>query len=231
MSIQSPCFPVVNGNLRLAIASFPSSTLRSGQRISGNGAWIPKRGRVYVKSEANTDEETSSSSSESTTSGNASIFSSVLCPLLKLFSVSSPFKLSAHQSVSFSVLTIRSLFFSLDCCFQGGDPSQQRNHALEVTPTTLFMYQNVCLRSKIEFTGSVKPFWLWFTRNHRVFLNLLSGPVLIWLWTVFVSNDLHEKKLFFLMVGMYSGRYFFFSIYCKTSMGISSIIHEYRCFF
>ncbi|KAF3541663.1 hypothetical protein F2Q69_00022533 [Brassica cretica] len=31
----------------------------------------------------------------------------------------------------------------------GGDPSQQRNHALEVTPTTLFMYQNVCLRSKI----------------------------------------------------------------------------------
>ncbi|WZY77767.1 hypothetical protein YC2023_024151 [Brassica napus] len=117
MSIQSPCFPVVNGNLRLAIASFPSSTLRSCQRISGNGAWIPKRGRVYVKSEANTDEETSSSSSESTTSGNASIFSSVLCPLLKLFS--------------------------------GGDPSQQRNHALEVTPSTLFMYQNVCLRSKI----------------------------------------------------------------------------------
>ncbi|CAN7124131.1 unnamed protein product [Brassica rapa subsp. narinosa] len=105
MSIQSPCFPVVNGNLRLAIASFPSSTLRSGQRISGNGAWIPKRGRVYVKSEANTDEETSSSSSESTTSGNASIFSSVLCPLLKLFS--------------------------------GGDPSQQRNHALEVATSSL----------------------------------------------------------------------------------------------
>ncbi|RID75691.1 hypothetical protein BRARA_B02725 [Brassica rapa] len=105
MSIQSPCFPVVNGNLRLPIASFPSSTLRSGQRISGNGAWIHKRGRVCVKSEANTDEETSSSSSESTTSGNASSFLSVLCPLLKLFS--------------------------------GGDPSQQRNHALEVATSSL----------------------------------------------------------------------------------------------
>ena len=53
-----------------------------------------------MKSEANSEEETSSSSSESTTSGNASSFLSVLCPLLKLFSVNSPFKLSAHQSVS-----------------------------------------------------------------------------------------------------------------------------------
>ncbi|KAG2282686.1 hypothetical protein Bca52824_053906 [Brassica carinata] len=84
MSIQSPCFPVVNGNLRLPIASFPSSTLRSGQ------------GRIYVKSEANSEEETSSSSSESTTSGNASSFLSVLCPLLKLFSGGDPSQQSNH---------------------------------------------------------------------------------------------------------------------------------------
>ncbi|WZZ34998.1 hypothetical protein YC2023_018399 [Brassica napus] len=62
----------------------------------GNGAWIHKRGRIYVKSEANSEEETSSSSSESTTSGNASSFLSVLCPLLKLFSGGDPSQQSNH---------------------------------------------------------------------------------------------------------------------------------------
>ncbi|KAF8087503.1 hypothetical protein N665_0583s0012 [Sinapis alba] len=105
MSSPSFCFPLANGNLRHPIASFPASTFRSG-RISGNGAWIRERGRIYVKSsnsEAKTEEETSST--ESTTSGNASSFLSVLCPLLKLFS--------------------------------GGDPSRQRNHALEVATSSL----------------------------------------------------------------------------------------------
>uniref|UniRef100_A0A0D3ATA6 GST N-terminal domain-containing protein n=2 Tax=Brassica oleracea var. oleracea TaxID=109376 RepID=A0A0D3ATA6_BRAOL len=118
MSIQSPCFPVVNGNLRLPIASFSSSTLPSGQRLSGNGAWIHKRGRIYVKSEANSEEETSSSSSESTTSGNASSFLSVLCPLLKLFS--------------------------------GGDPSQQRNHALEVATSSLASIARLLWGSRVS---------------------------------------------------------------------------------
>ncbi|CDY67206.1 BnaCnng53930D, partial [Brassica napus] len=55
-----------------------------------NGAWIHKRGRIYVKSEANSEEETS------TTSGNASSFLSVLCPLLKLFSGGDPSQQSNH---------------------------------------------------------------------------------------------------------------------------------------
>ncbi|CAH8282608.1 unnamed protein product [Eruca vesicaria subsp. sativa] len=101
MSIPTPCFPMADSNLRRPIASFPASTFRP-DRISGNGTWIRERGRINVKSEAKTDE---SSSSESTTSGSASSFLSVLCPLLKLFS--------------------------------GGDPSQQRNHALEVATSSL----------------------------------------------------------------------------------------------
>lgn len=113
MSILSSCFPVANGNLCRPIASFPASTFRPGrfpeERISGNGAWIRERGRIiYVKSsnsKAKADEEETSSSESTKSSGNASTFLSLLCPLLKLFS--------------------------------GGDPSQQRNHALEVATSSL----------------------------------------------------------------------------------------------
>lgn len=90
MSIPSSCFPVAYANLGRPTASFLARTFRPGrfpeQRISGNGAWIRERGRVYVKSEAKADEE-ETSSSESTTSGS---FLSLLCPLLKLFSVRKP---------------------------------------------------------------------------------------------------------------------------------------------
>lgn len=103
--LPSSCFPVAYANLGRPTASFPARTFRPGrfpeQRISGNGAWIRERGRVYVKSESKADEE-ETSSSESTRSGS---FLSLLCPLLKLFS--------------------------------GGDPSQQRNHALEVATSSL----------------------------------------------------------------------------------------------
>lgn len=119
--LPSSCFPVAYANLGRPTASFPARTFRPGrfpeQRISGNGAWIRERGRVYVKSESKADEE-ETSSSESTTSGS---FLSLLCPLLKLFSVRNPSLSSLSPFLGLSSF-VSLILISLDCLFPGRWP-------------------------------------------------------------------------------------------------------------
>ncbi|XP_010455391.1 PREDICTED: uncharacterized protein LOC104736994 isoform X1 [Camelina sativa] len=99
---------------------FPSSTFlshrpqRFSKRISRNGKWVCQRRRLYVKSEAKTDEA-------STTSSKSSSFLSFLCPLLKVFS--------------------------------GGDPSQQRNHVLEVATSSLASVARLPWGSRVSSGG------------------------------------------------------------------------------
>lgn len=104
MAIPSSCCSVANSTLCHPIASFPASMFHSqshrfSKRVSGNGNWVRERRRLSVKSsnsEAKTDEATQKSTSStednpfgtSAASGNSSSFLSLLCPLLKLFSVS-----------------------------------------------------------------------------------------------------------------------------------------------
>ncbi|XP_010437719.1 PREDICTED: uncharacterized protein LOC104721434 [Camelina sativa] len=110
---------VANSTLCFPIASFPSSTFhahRFTKRISRKGTWVCERGRLYVKSEAKTDEA-------STTSSKSSSFLSFLCPLLKVFS--------------------------------GGDPSQQRNHALEVATSSLASVARLPWGSRVSSGGII----------------------------------------------------------------------------
>ncbi|CAA7060049.1 unnamed protein product, partial [Microthlaspi erraticum] len=101
-----------NSALCHPIASIPASTFRShgfSKRISGNGHWVRERRRLSVKSsnsESKTDEATPKRTSASE---NATVSSDT----------------SGNSSSFLSVLC------PLLKLFSGGDPSGQRNHALE----------------------------------------------------------------------------------------------------
>jgi hypothetical protein len=96
-------FPAKVNNFPFPSTSAPVSTLNFSpfsKRLLGNGIWVSQRNKFHAKSadtEPNTSEPSTQSSqgnvTVSSSGGNSSTsFLSLLCPLLKLFSVSTQLK-------------------------------------------------------------------------------------------------------------------------------------------
>ncbi|XP_010538905.1 PREDICTED: uncharacterized protein LOC104813086 isoform X2 [Tarenaya hassleriana] len=118
MPIQPPSF-AANDTLCHPIASFPAATVhlhRFPRRFSGNVNWVRERRRIFLKA----------SDSEAKTDGAAQ--------------KSSSFTENAAISSSESSANASSSFLSFLCpllkLFSGGDPSQNRNYALEVATSS-----------------------------------------------------------------------------------------------
>ncbi|CAN8246703.1 unnamed protein product [Cochlearia groenlandica] len=109
MAIMFSSSSVANTNLYHPISSLPSH--RFSKRVSGNVTWVRERRRLYAKSsksETKTDESTQNKISSSGENTTSGNTSSFLSFLCPLLKV-----------------------------FSGGDPSLQRNHALEVATSSL----------------------------------------------------------------------------------------------
>uniref|UniRef100_A0A1J3K5N2 GST N-terminal domain-containing protein n=1 Tax=Noccaea caerulescens TaxID=107243 RepID=A0A1J3K5N2_NOCCA len=118
MAIPSLGFSMASSSLRHPIASFPASTFSShrfSKRISGNGTWVRERRSIYVKSSSSESKSDEATQKPTSASENATVSSD-----------------ASGNSSSFL-----SLLCPLLKLFSGGDPSGQRNHALEVATSSL----------------------------------------------------------------------------------------------
>lgn len=113
-------FPTKVNNFPFPSTSAPVSTLNFSpfsKRLLGNGIWVSQRNRFHAKSadaEPNTNEPSTQSSvgnvTVSSSGGNSSTsFLSLLCPLLKLFSVSTRLKFETFMDL---ILETHVVFFS-----------------------------------------------------------------------------------------------------------------------
>ncbi|XWS24733.1 hypothetical protein CRYUN_Cryun27aG0009000 [Craigia yunnanensis] len=109
-----------NNNPPSPSASLPVSTLlfsSFSQKFSRNGKWVSRKNRYYLAKPGDQDLETSELSSPQVSRENTAASSS-----------------TGYGNASTSFLSILCPLLRL---FSGGDPSQERNHALEVATSSL----------------------------------------------------------------------------------------------
>lgn len=117
-----------------SVSVIPISTLKCATNSNSNRNWAFHHRFIRTVAKSNSDAQTQAKATQPSTTTPTS-FLSFLCPLLNLLSVSATLSLS--PLIIMHTLCSLNDYYLIWCFWQGGDPSRQRNFALEVRPFSL----------------------------------------------------------------------------------------------